>query len=461
MRVNVPVRLDEKLDKYWQDELDRLNDKSKKGQTTEEEEARIVVLSKLSKDNREYAKTKKDANDIRKYVNQILDDDDSEVEPATSDTIDRFKKNNPSTKKSVYDFADDLEAQRKKAPVFVDAVSDCLEEISPNSLYWLCVEFNKASSGEKQEVVDNFLRDYSSVVSRKNRYDNVRALLMNKSYVSMYIKLFKPYAGSRVSTAEPPTQLTGDSQNTDNQEKPKKGEKKSGKKSSEKENSGEDAGDEEQQQDAEDDKEDKSTDKETYIYQGDNPVKAGAEKYTKLVIQKVAVIGANAFSGMKNVKKIVWYDKKERKTGLFRTGDTSQRVYEDSLPPSVQHIRDFAFNGCSSLTNLNLPDSVRTIGSKAFSGCKNLHKLKIGKSAEQVSRDAFAGCGGGSLEIQVSAYSKFYDKVEEMIKNGQIKSIQDYFKTKGTVGNISIVIIDKQEKKKLDNKIKRLMNAKR
>lgn len=40
------------------------------------------------------------------------------------------------------------------------------------------------------------------------------------------------------------------------------------------------------------------------------------------------------------------------------------------IPEGATEIRDYAFYGCSSLTNITLPESVTKIGNGAFRGCR-------------------------------------------------------------------------------------------
>ena len=55
---------------------------------------------------------------------------------------------------------------------------------------------------------------------------------------------------------------------------------------------------------------------------------------------------------------------------------------------------DFAFEGCSGLTNLTLPSGVTEIGWGAFDGCKGLTSLTIPSSVTSIGEYAFSGCSG-------------------------------------------------------------------
>lgn len=68
------------------------------------------------------------------------------------------------------------------------------------------------------------------------------------------------------------------------------------------------------------------------------------------------------------------------------------RLYEVSLPSTLQEIQVGAFQNCTSLTEIVIPDSVRRIGEDAFSGCKNLKRIVIPDSVTSIGARAFYGC---------------------------------------------------------------------
>ena len=52
-------------------------------------------------------------------------------------------------------------------------------------------------------------------------------------------------------------------------------------------------------------------------------------------------------------------------------------------------IVDYAFSGCSSLTQITVPSSVTSIGSYAFSRCFSLAQIIIPSSVESFGYDIF------------------------------------------------------------------------
>lgn len=58
----------------------------------------------------------------------------------------------------------------------------------------------------------------------------------------------------------------------------------------------------------------------------------------------------------------------------------------------VKEIAYSAFDGCTSLTEIEIPDSITYIGIRAFAGCSNLEKIDIPDSVTQIGEWAFVDC---------------------------------------------------------------------
>lgn len=78
-------------------------------------------------------------------------------------------------------------------------------------------------------------------------------------------------------------------------------------------------------------------------------------------------IGAYAFSGCRNLKKV-------------------------EIPEGCVDIASHAFDGCLNLESLELPVSLEHIGSNAFSFCKNLRKVKLPSALKELESYAFSDC---------------------------------------------------------------------
>lgn len=62
------------------------------------------------------------------------------------------------------------------------------------------------------------------------------------------------------------------------------------------------------------------------------------------------------------------------------------------IPDSAEIIEEFAFSGCSSLTEITIPDSIISIGYRAFYKCSSLTKINIPNSVTSIGECAFKGC---------------------------------------------------------------------
>ena len=65
-----------------------------------------------------------------------------------------------------------------------------------------------------------------------------------------------------------------------------------------------------------------------------------------------------------------------------------------NIPNSVTTIGEYAFGDCSGLTAINIPNSVTTIGNRAFSFCGRLTSINIGNSVTSIGNEAFYNCSG-------------------------------------------------------------------
>ena len=70
----------------------------------------------------------------------------------------------------------------------------------------------------------------------------------------------------------------------------------------------------------------------------------------------------------------------------------NQKIESYIIPDSVTKIRDSAFSGCSSLSNIVIPDSVTAIGDFAFSDCSSLSNIVIPDSVTAIGKCAFSDC---------------------------------------------------------------------
>ena len=67
-------------------------------------------------------------------------------------------------------------------------------------------------------------------------------------------------------------------------------------------------------------------------------------------------------------------------------------IFSITIPESVTSIGWWAFEGCTSLTQVTIPNSVTSIGNYAFSDCSSLTQVTIGNSVTSIGSSAFEGC---------------------------------------------------------------------
>ncbi|MBO5203532.1 MAG: leucine-rich repeat domain-containing protein [Clostridia bacterium] len=62
------------------------------------------------------------------------------------------------------------------------------------------------------------------------------------------------------------------------------------------------------------------------------------------------------------------------------------------IPSSVTYIDEFAFYGCTALTEVVIPDSVTEIGMGAFKDCSSLEKVTLSATLTTIGDACFMGC---------------------------------------------------------------------
>lgn len=78
---------------------------------------------------------------------------------------------------------------------------------------------------------------------------------------------------------------------------------------------------------------------------------------------------------------------------------------------NVKRIEDSAFEGCSSLCEINFPESLVSIGKLAFSGCTNLNKVEVPEGVATIEDFAFMGCYTLNKIILPKSLDEIGDKV--------------------------------------------------
>lgn len=130
-----------------------------------------------------------------------------------------------------------------------------------------------------------------------------------------------------------------------------------------------------------------------------------------LIADSVTDIGTGAFYGCTNLLKITlsrFVKNIGEKAFAFCTKLTSvncstfstqavSTMAKESIP-ELEFIGAFAFEGCSSLTEIELPNSVNEIGTGAFSECTSLAEFDFPDNVTTIEDSTFFGCSALDME---------------------------------------------------------------
>ena len=118
------------------------------------------------------------------------------------------------------------------------------------------------------------------------------------------------------------------------------------------------------------------------------------------------------------------------------------------IPEGVKHISDYAFNGCTNLTNIDIPNSVIRIGNYAFYNCTGLTGVEIPSSVTHIGENAFGMCKNlTSIKIQdgVTYIGKLSFSYCDSLTSLEIPNSVTYIDEKAFCGcdNLTSIIIPK------------------
>ena len=143
----------------------------------------------------------------------------------------------------------------------------------------------------------------------------------------------------------------------------------------------------------------------------------GCSGLTSLTIpNSVTEIGYAAFYDCSGLTRIIVesgnskYDSRNNCNAIIETATNTlvNGCMATVIPNSVTYIGEYAFGGCSGLTNLTIPNSVTSIGNEAFTGCSSLTSVIIGNSVTEIGELVFSGCSGLAL-ITVESGNTIFD----------------------------------------------------
>jgi len=110
----------------------------------------------------------------------------------------------------------------------------------------------------------------------------------------------------------------------------------------------------------------------------------------------VTSIGWRAFEGCNSLKYNEYenglYLGNKENPYLFLAGVLDKNITSFVINKQTKFIGDFAFEGCSKLTNISIPNSVISIGNLAFYKCTSLTNITIPNSVTSIENHAFSYC---------------------------------------------------------------------
>lgn len=109
----------------------------------------------------------------------------------------------------------------------------------------------------------------------------------------------------------------------------------------------------------------------------------------------VKSLGLEVFRGWNDSQKVSLvyngYEASVSDDGLQTPFTSSDAMFEVSIAKGVVEIKDDAFNGMASLSEIEIPNSVRKIGNRAFAWT-SLRSVSIGANAISIGDESFIGC---------------------------------------------------------------------
>lgn len=175
-------------------------------------------------------------------------------------------------------------------------------------------------------------------------------------------------------------------------------------------------------------------------------------------------------------------------TAIHNCAFCNSSIKDITLPKSLSHLGDCAFErcnnlehvdfnhcnltniptacfyGCNQLTNVKLPESIKTIYRAAFSWCKNLNDIVIPKSVEEIHQIAFYSTYlksitflSNNVDIGYNAFGGNNDTIVYCIRNSSIdKNFSSIFPITATkkynMSNINYFLNEIDESKNNLNK---------
>ncbi len=120
-------------------------------------------------------------------------------------------------------------------------------------------------------------------------------------------------------------------------------------------------------------------------------VQTGNDYY--VIPASVETIGDYAFAGCSNLSNLGLSENLTKlKEGVF---SDCTRLYSMRIPEKVKSVEDYAFKNCTSLKEVKFPDGLEKIGDEAYYNCTALQdEVSVPKNVESIGTSAFEKCPG-------------------------------------------------------------------
>lgn len=152
--------------------------------------------------------------------------------------------------------------------------------------------------------------------------------------------------------------------------------------------------------------------------------------------KSVTSIGWSAFNGCENLKEVyisdmlAWYDIdfiNENSNPMCNGADLyleGEKIKDLVIPVNVTSIKDYTFEGCTSLERVSVHKNVTGINYAAFRDCTNLKSVYIDDLSAWCGID-FGVWGANPLENGADLYLNG-EKITELVISSQITNIREY-----------------------------------
>nr|MDE6566362.1 leucine-rich repeat domain-containing protein [Lachnospiraceae bacterium] len=139
----------------------------------------------------------------------------------------------------------------------------------------------------------------------------------------------------------------------------------------------------------------------------DNAFKDCTNLISVEIPKSVTKIGIGMLSGCSNIREITvseenqYYDSREACNAIIEknTNKLVAGCQTSRIPDDIQIIGEYAFAGCTMLTDVTFPAGLTEIGGYAFEGCSGITSIEIPASVTKIGVRVFAGCNLEEIKV--------------------------------------------------------------